>query len=49
MEADMAKAALALPEGDHLSLVNVYNQFLLSEAGSSSPLTLSLNYFLRQT
>jgi hypothetical protein len=29
-EADAAKALLTVPEGDHLTLLNVYNQYNLS-------------------
>ncbi|PPQ73730.1 hypothetical protein CVT26_011885 [Gymnopilus dilepis] len=30
-EADAAKAALTVPDGDHLTLLNVYNQYILNK------------------
>lgn len=30
-DADAAKALLTVPDGDHLTLLNVYNQYILSE------------------
>ena len=31
-EADAAKAQLTVPDGDHLTLLNVYNQYVLSKS-----------------
>jgi hypothetical protein len=31
-EADAAKARLTVPDGDHLTLLNVYNQYAQSES-----------------
>ena len=30
-EADAAKALFSVPDGDHLTLLNVYNQYVLSK------------------
>ena len=35
-EADAAKALLSVPDGDHLTLLNVYNQYELREILSFS-------------
>ena len=31
-EADAAKARLTVPDGDHLTLLNVYNEYVQSES-----------------
>ncbi len=46
-DADAAKALLTVPDGDHLTLLNVYNQYILSEHRIvCSLLTLSNTLYL---
>lgn len=41
-EADAAKARLTVPEGDHLTLLNVYNEYAQSASCVSLPFRCSL-------
>jgi pre-mRNA-splicing factor ATP-dependent RNA helicase DHX15/PRP43 len=47
-EADAAKQMFTIPESDHLTLLNVYNQYILSELLLSSRFSLPLIGFKRQ-
>ena len=40
-EAEAAKALLSVPDGDHLTLLNVYNGYVNSMSHRISPLQLS--------
>ena len=42
-EADAAKALLSVPDGDHLTLLNVYNNYIQS---MSTPLSFILFHYL---
>ena len=45
-EADAAKALFTVPDGDHLTLLNVYNQYVLSKHFPSSPAGIAIKVCL---
>ena len=42
-EADAAKARLTVPDGDHLTLLNVYNQYQLQSESAVQNLSVDIS------